>query len=178
MKWGCSLYTRSLNIVVYCFCVCVNHKFVHAVTHHLFMWTEVQNNLVNILIVFFCFFVHRLSCQIVIFWREFTIMYLEMIFLPFPFLSSMYLIDNSVWSRFIHDNIIKMETFSVLLAVCEGNSLVTSKFPSQRPVTWSFNGFFDLCLKKRLSKQVTRWWSQMPPRWLWHHSNGPVIQHD
>ena len=98
-------------------------------------------------------------------------------FLPFPFLSSMYLIDNSVSSRFIHDNIIKMETFSALLAVCEGNSLVTSKFPSQRPVTWSFNGFFDLRLKK-WSKQVTRWWCQMPLCRLWHYINSPVTQYD
>ena len=37
-----------------------------------------------------------------------------------------------------------METFSVLLALCEGNPLVTSEFPSQRPVTLSFNVFFDL----------------------------------
>ena len=30
---------------------------------------------------------------------------------------------------------------------------VTGGFPSQRPVTWSFGVFFDLCLNKRLSKQ-------------------------
>ena len=35
---------------------------------------------------------------------------------------------------------------------CEGNSLVTSEFPSQRPVTRSFDVFFDLRLNKRLSK--------------------------
>ena len=38
-----------------------------------------------------------------------------------------------------------METFSTLLALCEGNSPVTGEFPSQRPVTWSFDVFFDLC---------------------------------
>ena len=36
-----------------------------------------------------------------------------------------------------------METFSVLLAICAGNSPVTGEFPVQRPVTQSFNVFFD-----------------------------------
>ena len=41
-----------------------------------------------------------------------------------------------------------METFSGSLALCEGNSLVTGEFPAQRPVTWSFDVFFDLRLNK------------------------------
>ena len=45
-----------------------------------------------------------------------------------------------------------METFSVWLAFCEGNSPMTGEFPSQRPVTRSFDVFFDLRLNKRLSK--------------------------
>ena len=40
-----------------------------------------------------------------------------------------------------------METFSALLAICVGNSLVTGEFPTQRPVTWSFDVFFHLRLK-------------------------------
>ena len=36
-----------------------------------------------------------------------------------------------------------METVSALLAICEGNSLVTGEFPAQRPVTRSFDVFFD-----------------------------------
>ena len=35
-----------------------------------------------------------------------------------------------------------METFSALLALCAGNSPVTGEFPSQRPVTRSFDIFF------------------------------------
>ena len=38
----------------------------------------------------------------------------------------------------------QMETFSALLAICSGNSPVPGEFPSQRPVTRSFNVFFDL----------------------------------
>ena len=34
-----------------------------------------------------------------------------------------------------------METFSTLLAICAGNSLVSSEFPAQRPVTRSFDVF-------------------------------------
>ena len=56
----------------------------------------------------------------------------------------------------------QMETFSALLALCAGNSPVTGKFPSQRPVTWSFDVFFDLGLNKRLSKQSWGWWFETP----------------
>ena len=46
-----------------------------------------------------------------------------------------------------------METFSVLLAICAGNSPVTDEFPAQSPVTRSFDVFFDLRPNTRLSKQ-------------------------
>ena len=36
-----------------------------------------------------------------------------------------------------------METFSVLLALCAGNSPITGEFPAQRPVTRSFDVSFD-----------------------------------
>ena len=41
----------------------------------------------------------------------------------------------------------QMEALSALLALCAGNSPVTGEFPTQRPVTWSFDVFFDLHLK-------------------------------
>ena len=50
-----------------------------------------------------------------------------------------------------------METFSALLALCAGNSPVTREFPTQRPVTRSFDVFFGLRLNKRLSKQSLIW---------------------
>ena len=52
----------------------------------------------------------------------------------------------------------QMETFSALLAICAGNSLVIGEFPIQRPVTQSFDVFFDLALNKPLSKQSRSWW--------------------
>ena len=41
----------------------------------------------------------------------------------------------------------QMGTFSALLAICAGNSPVPGEFPAQRPVTRSFEVFFDLRLK-------------------------------
>ena len=37
-----------------------------------------------------------------------------------------------------------METFSALLAICAGNSPVPGEFPAQKPMTRSFDVFFDL----------------------------------
>ena len=55
-----------------------------------------------------------------------------------------------------------METFSALLALCAGNYPVPGESPPppppQRPVTRSFDVFFDLRLNKPLSKQSWGWW--------------------
>ena len=45
---------------------------------------------------------------------------------------------------------------SALLAICAGNSPVPGEFPTQRPVTRSFDVFFDLRPNKRLSKTIVR----------------------
>ena len=41
-----------------------------------------------------------------------------------------------------------METFPALLAICAGNSPASGEFPAQRPVTRSFDVFFDVRLIK------------------------------
>ena len=64
-----------------------------------------------------------------------------------------------------------MASFSALLALCEGNSPATGEFPSQRPVTRSFDIFFDLRLNKQLNKQSWGWWFGTPSRSLWRHCN-------
>ena len=74
--------------------------------------------------------------------------------------------DSDAWWRH------QMETFSALLALCERNPPVTSGVPLRRPVTRSFDFFFDLRLNKRLSKESRRRWIETPPRWLWCHCNG------
>ena len=64
-----------------------------------------------------------------------------------------------------------METFSALLAICAGNSPVPGEFPAQKPVTRSFDVFFDLRLNIQLSKQSCDWWFETPSRPLWRHLN-------
>ena len=56
--------------------------------------------------------------------------------------------------RFVQDTWWRhpMEIFSALRAICAGNSSVPGEFPAQRPVTRSFDVFFDLRLNKQLSK--------------------------
>ena len=64
-----------------------------------------------------------------------------------------------------------METFSALLAICAWNSPVAGEFTAQRPVTRTFDVFFDLHLNKRLSKQWQGWWFETLSRPLWRHCN-------
>ena len=67
-----------------------------------------------------------------------------------------------------------METFSALLAIGAGNSAVPGKFPTQRPVTRSFDVFFDVRRNKQLSKQSWGWWFETLSPSLWRHRN---VQH-
>ena len=64
-----------------------------------------------------------------------------------------------------------METFSALLAICAGNSPVPGEFPTQWPVTRSFDVYFDLRPDKRLSKQLLGWWFETLSHSLWRHRN-------
>ena len=45
------------------------------------------------------------------------------------------------------------------------------EFPTQRPVTRSFDVFFDLRLNKRLSKQTWGWWFETQSWSLWRQCN-------
>ena len=76
-----------------------------------------------------------------------------------------YLALSCVWWRH------QIETFSALLPICAGNSLVPREFPAQRPVKRSFDVFIDLCLNKRLSKQSWGWWFETLSRHLWRRCN-------
>ena len=48
------------------------------------------------------------------------------------------------------------------------------EFPTQRPVTRSFDVFFDLRLNKPLSKQSWGWWFETLSRSLWRHRNDVI----
>ena len=72
---------------------------------------------------------------------------------------------NSPWR---HD----LETFSALLALCEGNPPVTGGFPSQRTSNAEMF-FFDIPLNKRMNKHLSCRWFEMPWRFyyivvIWH----------
>ena len=88
---------------------------------------------------------------------------------PFPNISGSLIHDhgNGIATWWRH----QMETFSALLALCAGNSPDTGEFPAQRPVTRSFDVFFDLRLNKRSSKQSWGWWFETLSRPLWRHLN-------
>ena len=64
-----------------------------------------------------------------------------------------------------------METLSALLVICAGNSPVPGEIPAQRPVTRSFDVFFDLHLNKWLSKQSQGWWFETQSCSIWRHGN-------
>ena len=74
------------------------------------------------------------------------------------------LIDRSIHTTILSGTIIMTSSngniFRVL-AICAGNSPVTGEFPTQRPVTRSFDVFLDLRLIKLLNKQ---WWG-----WCFRH---------
>ena len=73
--------------------------------------------------------------------------------------------SNATWWRH------QMETFSALQAICAGNSPVPGEFPTQRPVTRSFDVYFDLRPNKRLRKQSWGWWFETLSPPLWRHRN-------
>ena len=87
--------------------------------------------------------------------------------LPVAFLSSAFILNNRSFSWWCH----QMETFSALLALCAGNSPVTGKFPTQRPVTRSFDVFFELRLNIQLNKRWWGWWFETLSRSSWRHCN-------
>ena len=68
-----------------------------------------------------------------------------------------------------HDDIIKWKHFPRYWPFVPG------EFPLQRPVTRSFDVFFDLRLNKQLSKQSWGWWFETLSRWLWRHRNAEML---
>ena len=73
-----------------------------------------------------------------------------------------------------HDDVIKWKHFHVTSPLC-GEFTGPGESPTQRPVTRSFDVFFDLRLNKRLSKQPWGWWFE-PLSWsLWRHCNASLL---
>ena len=103
-----------------------------------------------------------LTCQKVI---QLIYQFINSVLFSDAFLSRSYLImtSSNAWWR------VQMEKFPAPLAICAGNSPVIGEFPAQRPVTRSFDVFFNVRLNKRLSKQSRGWWLETPSRSLWRH---------
>ena len=72
-----------------------------------------------------------------------------------------------------HDDVIKWKHFPRYWPFVRGihRSPVTGEFHAQRPVTRSFDVFFDLRLNKWLSKQSWGRWFETLSRPLWRHCN-------
>ena len=78
----------------------------------------------------------------------------------------------AAWNqRQLHDDDIKWKHFPRYWPFVRGIHRSTVNFPSQRPVTRSFDGFFYLCLNKQLSKQWWGWWFETSWCSLWRHPN-------
>ena len=71
-------------------------------------------------------------------------------------------LNTILFYKFTHDDVIKWKHFPRFWPFV---------FPAQRPVTRSFDVFFDLRLNKRLSTQSWGWWFETPSSPLWRHSN-------
>ena len=70
----------------------------------------------------------------------------------------------------MHDDVIKWRHFPRNWPFVRG--IYRSRWiPTQRPVTQSFDVFFDLRLNKQLSKQPWGWWFETPSWSLWRHCN-------
>ena len=92
-------------------------------------------------------------------------MYLYTYLCAYPYMTYRHTVRTAWWRH-------QMETFSALLAICAGNSPVPGEFPTQRPVTRSFDVYFNLRPNKRLSKQLWGWWFETQSRPLWRYRNG------
>ena len=77
-------------------------------------------------------------------------------------------IHATLWYS-IHDDVMKWKYFPHYWPFVQ--RIPTHGFPTQRPVTKSFDIFFDLRLYKRLSKQSWGWWFETQSCPLWRHCN-------
>ena len=72
----------------------------------------------------------------------------------------------------------QVEFWELMMTSSNGNIFrVAGEFPTQRLVTWSFDGFFDLRLNKGLGKQSGGWWLETPSHPLWRHCNVKIWMH-
>ena len=88
-----------------------------------------------------------------------------------------YMLSNILWEMYIHPMMTSSNgnIFRVTGPLC-GECTGPGEFPTQWPVTRSFDVFFDLRLNKRLSEQPWGWWFETPSWSLWRQCNGLSFQ--
>ena len=79
-------------------------------------------------------------------------------------------VSNDMLILKIHDDVIKWQHFPRYWSFV-GESIGDRWIPLTKPMTQSFDVFFDLHLNKLLSKQSGRRWFETPSRFLWRHCN-------
>ena len=166
LSWGLNGNSSSQAMTSVCQCIEVTLlKWIRLRTPHCFNSSlPGQNGHHFTDVIFKCIFMNEKFCILI--WIALELVPKD------PIDSESILVWVMAWHRiawWCH----QIETFSTVLALCVGNSLVTGQFPTQRPVTRSFDVFFDLHLNDRLSKQPWGWWYEMPSPPLWRHNNGP-----
>ena len=81
----------------------------------------------------------------------------------------------SNWHGKWHDDVMKWKHFPRYWPFVRGIHRTPVNSPQKRPVTWSFDVFFDLRPNKRLSKQWWGWWFETSLRPLWRRCNGLIF---
>ena len=79
----------------------------------------------------------------------------------------------NAWCLYVRENMKATSNYNIfwITGHFEQTTLTTGGFLSQRPVTWSFDAFFDWSLIKWFSKQSRRQWYKTPLHSSWHHGN-------
>ena len=78
--------------------------------------------------------------------------------------------DTTLGIGVIHDDVIKWKHYPRNWPFVRGIHR-SREFPAERPVTRSFDAFFDLRPNKRLSKQPWGWWFETQSWSWWRHCN-------
>ena len=111
--------------------------------------------------MFFCITLTLLECC----WRTRTMLWF---LIPWLFMSPSH---QQPWYCLIHDDVIKWKHFPRNWPFLRGIHRSRWIPHKKRPVTRSFDVFFDLRLNKRLCKQPWGWWFETPSWSLWRQCN-------
>ena len=91
-----------------------------------------------------------------------------------PLLYSFKYVWQPIFFNSLHDDVIKWKHFPRYWPFVQDIHRSPVNSP-QRPVTRSFDAFFDLRLNKQLSKQPWGWWFETPSGSLWRHCNVNIL---